>query len=289
MKNKKRNMAKETMLRLLGNKFFLVGGIITFILVFLALISPLIIVHDPEVSQLSNRLIPPQGVSAGWHGHILGTDPLGRDVLTRLQIGSRTSFYIAFTAVAVSSVAGVVLGIIAAYYGSFVDNIIMRIGDIQLSIPQMMLAVAVVAVLGTEINNLILVLIVTSWVQYARVVRSNVMVTRKMEFVSASKVLGASDRWIMFRQIFPNVLTPLLILISQQVGFMILVEAGLSFLGLGVQPPAPSWGVLLADGKDYLQIAPWVIVIPGIFLAIAVLGFNFIGDGLRDALDPKMR
>ncbi len=111
----------------------------------------------------------------------------------------------------------------------------------------------------------------------------------KMEFVSASRVLGASDRWIMFRQIFPNVLTPLLILISQQVGFMILVEAGLSFLGLGVQPPAPSWGVLLADGKDYLQIAPWVIVIPGIFLAIAVLGFNFIGDGLRDALDPKMR
>jgi len=289
MKPIKRSAAKETVLRLLNNKFFLVGGIITFILVLFAIISPAIIVHEPTVSQLENRLIPPEGLGAGWNGHILGTDPLGRDILTRLLIGSRTSFYIAFTSVAFSSVIGVILGIVAAYYGGFIDNLIMRIGDVQLSIPQMMLAVAVVAVLGTEINNLILVLIVTSWVQYARVVRSNVMVTCKMEFVSASRVLGASDPWIMFRQIFPNVLTPLLILISQQIGFMILVEAGLSFLGLGVQPPAPSWGVLLADGKDYLQTAPWVIVIPGIFLAIAVLGFNFIGDGLRDALDPKMR
>lgn len=146
-----------------------------------------------------------------------------------------------------------------------------------------------VAVLGTDINNLILVLIITSWVQYARVVRSNVLVTRNMEFVLASRALGASDRWIMFRQIFPNILTPLLILISQQLGFMILMEAGLSFLGLGVAPPTPSWGSMISDGRSYLTVAPWVVIIPGVALMITVLGFNFLGDGLRDAFDPKMR
>ncbi|MGE5613218.1 MAG: ABC transporter permease [Bacillota bacterium] len=286
---KKRNHFKELALRLLSSKFFVIGGIIILVLLILSFISPYIIVHDPEKADLTKRLMKPEGFANGWSGHILGTDAMGQDILTRLLIGSRISFRVAFTAVAISSVIGVMLGIVSAYYGGFIDNLIMRFGDIQLSIPSMMLAVAVVAVLGTDLNNLILVLIITSWMQYARVVRSNVLIIKSMEFISASKALGASDLWIMFRQIFPNILTPLLILVSQQLGFMILMEAGLSFLGLGVPPPTPSWGVMISDGRSYITIAPWVVVIPGMALMIAVLGFNFLGDGLRDALDPKMR
>ncbi|HWQ78005.1 MAG TPA: ABC transporter permease [Anaerovoracaceae bacterium] len=286
---KKRNVFKEIMLRLLHSKFFVIGGIIILILITLSIISPYIIVHDPEKADLAKRLLQPEWFSNGWSGNILGTDPLGQDILTRLLIGSRISFSVAFISVSASAAIGVILGIVAAYYGGLKDNIIMRLSDVQLSIPSMMLAVAVVAVLGTDLRNLILVLIITSWVQYARVVRSNVLIIRKMEFISASRALGASDTWIMFRQIFPNILTPLLILISQQLGFMILMEAGLSFLGLGVPPPTPSWGTMIADGRAYITTSPWVVLVPGIALMITVLGFNFLGDGLRDALDPKMR
>lgn len=286
---KKRNVFKEIMLRLLHSKFFVIGGIIILILIILSIISPYIIVHDPEKADLAKRLLQPQWFSNGWTGNILGTDPLGQDILTRLLIGSRISFSVAFISVSASAAIGVILGIVSAYYGGWKDNIIMRLSDVQLSIPSMMLAVAVVAVLGTDLRNLILVLIITSWVQYARVVRSNVFIIRKMEFISASRALGASDTWIMFRQIFPNILTPLLILISQQLGFMILMEAGLSFLGLGVPPPTPSWGTMIADGRAYITTSPWVVLVPGIALMITVLGFNFLGDGLRDALDPKMR
>ena len=285
----KRNKLKELAQRLLSSKFFVIGGVIILILLVLSFLAPYIIPFDPEKADIMNRLKPPKWFSKGGSGHILGTDPLGQDILSRLLMGSRISFKVAFISVGVSAIIGVVLGIIAGYYGGIIDTLIMRFGDIQLSIPSMMLAVAVVAVLGTDINNLILVLIITSWVQYARVVRSNVLVTRNMEFVLASRALGASDRWIMFRQIFPNILTPLLILISQQLGFMILMEAGLSFLGLGVAPPTPSWGSMISDGRSYLTVAPWVVIIPGVALMITVLGFNFLGDGLRDALDPKMR
>ncbi len=286
---KKRNKIKETFTRLLHSKFFVIGGIIVLTMILLAFLAPIIVVHDAEKSNLILRLRKPEWFSNGWSGHILGTDPLGRDILSRLLMGSRISFKVAFISVGVSSIIGVILGIVAGYYGGFLDTFIMRFGDIQLSIPSMMLAVAVVAVLGTNINNLILVLIITSWVQYARVVRSNVLVTRNMEFVMASRALGASDVWIMFTQIFPNILTPLLILVTQQLGFMILMEAGLSFLGLGVAPPTPSWGSMISDGRTYITTAPWVCVIPGVALMLAVLGFNFLGDGLRDALDPKMR
>lgn len=271
------------------SKFFVTGSLIILTMIILSIIAPYIIVFDPEKADLFSRLKPPEGFKNGWNGHVLGTDPLGQDILSRLLMGSRISFKVAFISVGVSAAIGVVMGIVSGYYGGVVDTLIMRFGDIQLSIPSMMLAVAVVAVLGTDINNLILVLIITSWVQYARVVRSEVLVTRNMEFVMASKALGASEGWIMFRQIFPNITTPLMILVTQQLGFMILMEAGLSFLGLGVAPPTPSWGGMISDGRSYITVAPWVVIVPGIALMLAVLGFNFIGDGLRDALDPKMR
>jgi peptide/nickel transport system permease protein len=165
----------------------------------------------------------------------------------------------------------------------------MRFADIQLSIPSIILAIAIVSVLGPNTLNLIIVLTITAWPQIARLIRGNVLIVREMEFIKASRVLGAGDVWIMFSQILPNVITPLLILASYQMGFMILFEAALSFLGLGVQPPKPSWGVMISDGREYLNVAPWVVMAPGIALMIAVSAFNFLGDGLRDALDPKMK
>jgi len=275
--------------RLMQSKFFVIGLIVCALIVILSVIAPFIVVHDSKLPSLANSLQPPQYFSKGWSGNILGADNLGRDVLTRLLIGSRYSFIISVSTVFCAIVFGVFLGLMSGYYGGWLDNLIMRFADIQLSIPQLLLAIAIVSVLGPSIPNLIIVLTITTWPQIARLIRSSVLVVREMEFISASKVLGANDLWIMFSQILPNVMTPLLILGSQQIGFIILVEAALSFLGLGVQPPTPSWGVMIADGRDYISTAPWVVLAPGIALMITVLAFNFLGDGLRDALDPKMK
>ncbi len=278
----------ERLRRYLRSKFFVAGGIVVAAILILALIAPYIVPHNPEKPDLGNRLQPP-ALAAGWSGHLLGTDPLGQDVLSRLLAGARYSLAIAVVAVVVSGCIGAVAGLVAGYYGGWVDTIIMRIGDIQLSIPAMLLAIAIVAVLGPNLVNLMIVLIITSWVQYARVIRGSVLVIRDYDFVSAARVIGFSNYRIMTSEILPNILTPLLIVSSQQIGFMILMEAAMSFLGLGVQPPTPSWGVMIADGREYISSAPWVVLAPGIALMVTVLGFNFLGDGLRDIFDPKMR
>ncbi len=275
--------------RMSRSKFFMIGLIVALFMVLVTIFGPMLTVHSPTKANLMNRLIPPEFLKNGWKGHILGTDQLGRDVLTRLIIGSRVTMIIASSTVLISAFIGTVLGIFAGYFGKIVDTVIMRLADVQLSIPSLILAIAVSAVLGPSIPNLIIVLVITTWVQFARVVRSNVMGIRNMEFIKASQVLGASNFRIMFSQVLPNVLTPLIILISQQFGFIILVEASLSFLGLGVPPPAPSWGVMIASGREYIATAPWVVLVPGIALMIAVLAFNFLGDGIRDVLDPKMK
>jgi len=275
--------------RLLQSKFFVIGFIVCMAIIILSVIAPFIIVHNSELPNLANSLNPPQYFSKGWSGNVLGADKLGRDVLTRLLIGSRYSFIISVSTVFCAIILGVFLGLVSGYYGGWLDNLIMRFADIQLSIPSLLLAIAIVSVLGPSIPNLIIVLIITTWPQIARLIRGSVLVIREMEFISASKVLGGNNLWIMFFQILPNVMTPLLIVGSQQIGFIILVEASLSFLGLGVQPPTPSWGVMIADGRDYIAVAPWVVMAPGIALMITVLAFNFLGDGLRDALDPKMK
>jgi ABC-type dipeptide/oligopeptide/nickel transport system permease subunit len=282
-------MSNRTGKRLLKSKFFLIGAFVCLAIVLLALISPLIIVHSADVANLSQRLRPPDYFKNGWSGHILGTDAMGQDILTRLLIGSRYSLAIAFIAVVLSAGIGIISGMVAGYYGKWVDSIIMRFADVQLSIPTMLLAITIVAIVGPSFYNLTVVLIITSWVQYARVIRGNVILVCNMEFISASRVVGASDIWIMIRQIFPNVMTQVIILGSQQVGYMVLMEAGMSFLGLGVQPPNPSWGVMIADGRNYLQVAPWMVVAPGVALMIMVMACNFLGDGLRDAFDPKMK
>jgi len=278
-----------TIKRFLRSKFFIIGGALVLIICFLSVFSNFIVRYDPTIPDFSSRFVPPEWFSQGLSGHILGTDSMGRDMLARLLVGSQYSLIVAFVAVSSAALIGVILGMIAGFYGGWLDTLIMRFGDIQLSIPSLMLAITIVAIAGPNLVNLVIVLIFTSWVGYARLIRSVVQVVRKQEFVSASKVLGASSRWIMFRQVFPNVLTPLIVQTSQSFGTMILVEAALSFLGLGVQPPTPSWGVMISNGRESLQAAPWTVLVPGIMLMITVLAFNFMGDGIRDALDPKMK
>ncbi len=275
--------------RLKQSRFFVTGFMLSLLIVILSIIAPFIVAFDAEYNSLVDSLTPPQYFSKGWSGHILGTDNLGRDILTRVLIGSRYSLIISIGVVSFGLTLGIILGLYAGYYGGWVDNLIMRLVDIQLSIPPLLLAIALVAVLGPNIINLILVLSITGWPRIARLVRGGVLVVRKNEFVSASKVLGANDSWIIFSQILPNITTPLLIVASQMIGQTILDESALSFLGLGVQPPTPSWGVMIADGRQFLMNAPWIVMVPGIILMLTVLAFNFIGDGLRDVLDPKMK
>ena len=276
-------------IRLKQSSFLVIGSMLCILVITLSIIAPFITVHDPKMPDLDETLKPPQYFSKGWSGYVLGTDNLGRDILTRLLIGSRYSFIIAVTAVIFAIFGGVIIGLYAGYYGGWIDNLFMRFADIQLSIPSLLLAIAIVAVLGPSIINLIIVLSITSFPRIARLVRGTVSIIRETEFISASRVLGASDNWIMFSQILPNIANSLLILTTQLFGENILNEACLSFLGLGVQPPTPSWGIMIADGRNYLIVAPWIIMAPGIALMITVVAFNFIGDGLRDALDPKMK
>jgi peptide/nickel transport system permease protein len=275
--------------RLKQSRFFVIGIMLSLLIVILSIIAPFIVAFDAEYNNLDESLTPPQYFSKGWSGHILGTDNLGRDILTRLLIGSRYSLIISMVSVFFQIIFGLILGLYSGYYRGWIDNLIMRFADVQLAIPYLLLAIAIVSALGPSVINLIIVLTITQWPQIARLVRGNVLTVRESEFIAASKVLGARDSWIIFSQILPNIATPLLIVASCNIGNMILVEASLSFLGLGVQPPTPSWGVMIADGRQFLMIAPWVVMFPGLALMLAVLAFNFIGDGLRDVLDPKMK
>ena len=277
----------ELLRRMRKSKFFIIGTIIAVLVILVAFTSPLFVVHDPIQSDLRSRLIPPQYFSQGMEGYILGTDALGQDIFTRLVMGCRISLLIAAAGVLIPAVIGTALGAVAGYFGGMIDNVIMRICDIQLSIPTMVLAITVMAIFGNSVPNLLVVLAIVGWTSYTRVVRGSVMGIRNSEFIQASRVLGASNARILITQILPCVLTPLIILMSQQIGFVILTEANLSFLGMGVPLPDPSLGSMIADGREYIATAPWTVVVPGVALMIIELAFNFLGDGVRDILDPK--
>lgn len=273
--------------RMLKSKFFMVGAVTAVIVILLSVFSPLIVRFDPVTNSLKERLIAPEYLKNGLNGHVLGTDDMGRDIFSRLLLGSRYSLFIAAMVVTFAAIIGTILGAISGYAGGKIDMIIMRACDIMMAIPNLVLAIAVMAILGPNIFNMIIVLIITTWVQYCKITRNNVMIVKNIEFVKASQVLGASKSHIMFKQILPNITTQLIILTSQQFGWTILTEASLSFLSLGVQPPTPSWGNMIADGRNFLVTSPWLVFAPGIALMIVVLAFNFLGDGLRDVLDPK--
>ncbi len=278
---------KIVLQRMRKSKLFVIGAIGVIFIVFVSLIAPAIVVHDPYATNLTARLSPPEGFSKGLSGYIIGTDNVGRDILTRLLIGSRYSLMVACIASICTAIIGLLLGLLAGYYGGSIEMVIMRLCDVMSAIPTLLLAIAVLAVLGISTANLIGVMIATRWVEYTRLMRNEVKSCRNREFVLASRVLGASDWHIMWKQILPNITTPLLIQFSQSFGRIIMLEASLSFLNMGIQPPTPSWGSMISAGRGFIAIAPWVVVAPGCCLMITVLSFNFLGDGLRDVLDPK--
>lgn len=283
--NKKRSQWVEVWRRLKRNKMAVLGLIILIILVLLAVFADVIANYDNVVikQNLAHRL---QGPSAA---HWLGTDEFGRDIFARLVHGTRVSLQVGIVAVGISIVIGGILGAVAGYYGGKLDNTIMRIMDIFLAVPSILLAIAIVSALGPSIINLMLAISISSVSSYARIVRASVLSIRDQEFIEAAKAIGASNTRIIFRHIIPNSLAPVIVQATLGVASAILSTAGLSFIGLGIQPPAPEWGSMLSGGRQYLRYAWWVTTFPGVAIMITILSLNLLGDGLRDALDPRLK
>ena len=273
--------------RMRKSKLFVIGASLLFVIVAVCFTSRWWVKWDSETSNLMTRLAPPDWFAGGLSGHPFGCDPLGRDMLTRLFEGGWVSLKITFLVTVISMFLGAAVGLVSGYYGGKIDMVIMRFCDVLQAIPQLMLAICVVAVMGTSMGNLIFTLSATGWVATARLVRATVLGMKNKEFISASKVLGASGTRILWKELFPNTITPLMISASGHFGGTILVETSLSYLGMGVPVPTPSWGNLISDGRTYITSAPWVVIAPGIALMLTVLAFNFMGDGIRDIFDPK--
>jgi ABC-type dipeptide/oligopeptide/nickel transport system permease subunit len=266
---------------------FTIGGAIVIFVTALALLAPLIAPHDPINQNLAAVLLPPAWSAEGSWDHPLGTDHYGRDVLSRILYGTRISLIIGTVAALIGASIGVTAGIVAGYYSGLTGTIIMRIVDINLAFPLILLALTVVAILGPNMRNMIIVMAITTWMIYARVVRGATLSISQQEYVEAARAVGAHDFRILARHILPNLLAPILVIWTLEVARVILMESALSFLGLGVPPPTPSWGRMLAEGRDYLNIASWIATYPGMAIMLTVLGINFLGDGLRDLLDPR--
>jgi peptide/nickel transport system permease protein len=266
----------------------LVGTLVIVASVVLAALAPALAPVDPIRNDLLARLAPPMWMEGGSARHPLGTDTLGRDVVSRLLYGARVSLLVGFAAVLVAGVVGVALGLVAGYYGGRLDDLLMRVGDVQLAFPVLVLAIAVLSVLGASLGNVIIVLGLTGWVTYARITRAETLSLRHRDFVEGARALGARDAAILWRHILPNVLPPITVVATFSVARTIIAEASLSFLGLGIPPPAPSWGAMLDEGRNYLTTGWWLALFPGLAILALVLGINLVGDWLRDALDPRV-
>jgi peptide/nickel transport system permease protein len=269
--------------KFLSSKPLLIGASIVLLVVLAAIFAPFLASHDPNSQSLAQRLMAP-----GEAGHMLGTDNVGRDIWSRLVYGSRISLQVAFVAVSIGAGVGLLLGLIAGYAGGAVDMLVGRIIDVIMAFPTILLALAIVAALGPSLTNSIIAIGIASTPRFARVIRGVVISIREREFVNAANALGSSDLRIVLWHILPNVLSPLIVLASLSTGTAILVEASLSFLGLGVAPPTPTWGSMITDGKQYMELAPWISLYAGLAIMVSVLGFNLLGDGLRDALDTRL-
>ncbi len=274
-------MNKSLLFKALNNPLSKAGFIIIVVVFLLAMLAPLIAPYDPDDINVKVILIAPT-----WQ-HWMGTDGLGRDVLSRMLFGGRISLLVGLVAVGISTVIGIILGAIAGYYRGWVDTVIMRLVDVMLSIPSFFLILAVIAFLTPSIINVMIVIGLTSWMGVTRLVRAEFLSLSGREFVQASRALGAKDARLIFTHLLPNSLTPIIVSSVLGVAGAVLMESGLSFLGLGVQAPQASWGNILTDGKDYIQFAWWLSLFPGLAILITVLGYNLLGEGLRDALDPR--
>jgi peptide/nickel transport system permease protein len=266
------------------------AGLLTLLVLAVLLFGgPLVLGSDPLYQDLRARLAPPSGFEGANAGHPLGTDQLGRDLLARLLVGGQTSLAIGFAASVLAAVIGVATGMIAGYAGRFWDALITSVADVQLTFPNILLALSVMVVLGPGIGNLILVLVLSSWVFQARIIRADVLTLRHRDFVDAGRAIGATDTYLLWRYILPNIAGSVLVLFTLTLVRVILAEASLSFLGLGIMPPAPSWGGMLAEGRQYLAVAWWAGTFPGLLLMLTIVAINLVGDSLRDILDPRIQ
>lgn len=254
-----------------------------------ALLAPQIAPWDPARQMLLKRLRPPMWEARGLREHPLGTDHLGRDILSRILYGGRISLGVGLSAVTLSGLIGVSLGLLAGFHGGRTDAFIMRVVDVFLAIPYILLAMGVVFALGPSLLNVILVMAVTRWVQFARIVRADVLSIREREFVSGARARGSRSTRLLLRHVLPNALTPIIVVATLELAFMIIYESALSFLGLGVQPPTPTWGWMLSDGRNYIATAWWLATFPGLAIMLTVLAVNLLGDWLRDTLDPRLK
>jgi peptide/nickel transport system permease protein len=269
--------------RLKRNRAAIVGGIIVLLFVFIAILAPLISPYPPNEGDLTKRLKPP------CQEHLLGTDPLGRDLLSRVIYGARISLQIQVVSVLIALVIGTLLGMVGGYYGGKLDHLIMRFMDILLAFPGIFLAISIIAVLGPGLTNLMLAAGIYSIPQFARIVRGSVLSLKEKEFIEAARAVGENDFNILFRYLLPNSIAPIIIQTTLRMATVLLTASGLSFLGLGVQPPTAEWGAMLSTARAYLITAPHVATVPGLAIMLVVMGFNLFGDGLRDSLDPRLR
>jgi peptide/nickel transport system permease protein len=276
-------MGKDFRKRFWKNRMAVAGSVIVVLLFVVSLLAPWLAPYDPNAIDLKNVLAPPSG------GHPFGTDPLGRDVLSRMIWGAGISLKVGFVATGIAILIGTMLGAVAGYYGRWVDAVIMRFVDIMLCFPAFFLILAVIALLEPSIWNIMIVIGLTGWMGVTRLVRADFISLKERDFVQAARVIGAGDPRIIFLHILPNAMASVLVTATLGVAGAILTESALSFLGIGVQPPTPSWGNILTAGKDNIDIAWWLSFYPGLAILITVLGYNLLGEGIRDALDPRLR
>jgi peptide/nickel transport system permease protein len=274
---------QEFVRRLTANRLALLGLVIILLLTLAAVLAPWIAPRDPYQQVSTEAMQPPS------RHHLFGTDNVGRDILSRVIYGARVSLFVGVMSMILASAVGIPLGLNAGYFGGLRDTVTMRAMDTLLAFPALLLAIFIVAVLGPSLSNSILAIGIIYVPSFARLTRANVLSLREKEFVEAARCVGASHRWIMQQCILPNCASSLIVQFTLGVGYAMLIEAGLSFLGLGVQPPTPAWGQMVGLARNFITIAPWLIAFPGLAIFIAVLAFNFLGDGLREATDPRLR
>lgn len=274
---------------LLRSRSAVIGGIVLLFVTLACFAAPHLWGLGPNDTDLMNRFLPPAWNEGGLWSHPLGTDNLGRDVLARILAGGQVSLLVAVCTVLVAVSVGLVLGTLAGYYGGWVDSLIMRVGDLFLAYPFMLLTISVIAILGPSLPILIIVLALADWVTYARTVRGSVLSVKQREYVVAARAIGTRDGDILRYHILPNVLSPVLVLGTVRAANYIVWESGLSFLGMGVPPPTPTWGMMLSEGRDFILDAWWLATLPGIAIMLTILSLNLLGDGLRDALDPRLK
>jgi len=278
-----RSLWSDARSRLLRNPVAMAGAVVVILLLLVAIAAPYVAPYDPIHQELADSLVGPS------LKHLAGTDVHGRDIFSRIVFGTRISLRIGFLGMLLGCVVGVILGLVAGYYGGWADTVIMRLMDVQLAFPGLLVAICIIAIIGPGLENVIVAVGIFSVPLFARVTRGQVLSLKEQEFIVAARMMGAQDGRIMLSHLLPNAVAPLLVLCTLRIATAILTAASLSFLGLGAQPPIPEWGAMLSDGRAYLAIAPHVATIPGLAILITVLAFNLLGDGLRDALDPRLK